>query len=103
MGSDERSPGQGTAGAAPADGAPVPVRRVTGGYRPPELLTGRHDLPGFECRSHEQAIWLREHARQSSASGTTRVFVVTGTDDLAVVAYYAWCMAHLTVPDSPAR
>jgi hypothetical protein len=57
----------------------------------------------FECRSREQTDWLRRHARQSAAAGTTRVFVVTGPDGLVVVAYYAWCMAQLTVPASPDR
>jgi GNAT superfamily N-acetyltransferase len=31
------------------------------------------------------------------------VFVVTGPDGRLVVAYYAWCMAQLTVPASPER
>ena len=76
---------------------------MSAGYRPPELLAGHHDVSGFECRSREQTDWLRRHARQSAASGTTRVFVVTGPDSLAVVAYYAWCMAPLTGPASPER
>jgi hypothetical protein len=74
---------------------------VSGGYRPPELLAAQHDVSGFECRSQEQTDWLRRHARQSAASGTTRVFVVTGQDTPVVVAYYAWCMAQLTAPASP--
>jgi hypothetical protein len=37
------------------------------------------------------------------ASGTTRVFAVTGGDDGVVVAYYAWCMAQLTVASAPER
>jgi hypothetical protein len=73
------------------------------GYRPPELLAARHDVSGFECRSREQTDWLRRYARQSAASGTTRVFVVTGQDSPVAVAYYAWCMAQLTVTASPER
>jgi hypothetical protein len=76
---------------------------MSGRYRPPELLAGQHDLPGFECRSREQTDWLRRHARQSAATGTTRVFVVTGQDGQAVVAYYAWCMAQLTMSAAPER
>lgn len=75
---------------------------MTGYYRPPELLAAQHDISGFECRSAEQTDWLRRHARQSAASGTTKVFVVT-QDGSAVAAYYAWCMAHLTVADAPSR
>lgn len=76
---------------------------MSGGYRPPALLAGQHDVSGFECRSQEQTDWLRHHARQSAASGTTRVFAVTGQDDEVVVAYYAWCMAQLTIASSPER
>jgi GNAT superfamily N-acetyltransferase len=73
------------------------------GYRPPELLAAQHDVSGFECRSREQTGWLRRYARQSAASGTTRVFVVTGQDSRVVVACYAWCMAQLRVTASPER
>jgi hypothetical protein len=35
--------------------------------------------------------------------GTTKVFVVTETGSDRVIAYYAWCMAQLTVGDAPPR
>ena len=73
------------------------------GYRPPEPLTSAHDTSGFECRSREQTEWLRRYARQSAASGTTRVYVVTEETEHAVVAYYAWCMAQIAVGDAPRR
>ncbi|MHB1444469.1 MAG: N-acetyltransferase [Acidimicrobiales bacterium] len=72
-------------------------------YRPPELLDRRHDLSGFECRSEEQTQWLRRYGRQSASGGTTRVFVVTEEGSDIVVAYYAWCMAQLTLEAAPAR
>jgi GNAT superfamily N-acetyltransferase len=65
-------------------------------YEPPVALGSEHVLEEFECRSAEQTSWLRRYARQSAAVGTTRVFVVTEPDDVRVVAYYAWCMAHVT-------
>ena len=71
-------------------------------YRPPVLLAAEHDLESFECRSVEQSEWLRHHARQSASSGTTRVLVVT-SDSPAVVAYYAWCMASISLEDAPPR
>jgi GNAT superfamily N-acetyltransferase len=37
------------------------------------------------------------------ATGTTKVFVVTRPGNLLVVAYYAWCMAQLTVSSVPER
>ncbi len=65
-------------------------------YQPPIALGPEHLLEAFECRSAEQTGWLRRYARQSAAMGTTRVFVVTEPGDPRVVAYYAWCMAHVT-------
>lgn len=76
---------------------------MTPSYRAPEPLADDHDATSFTCRSSEQTEWLRKHARQSAASGTTRVFVVTETNSAAVVAYYGWCMAQLAIPDAPAR
>ena len=76
---------------------------MTRGYRLPTLLHGEHELDGFECRSAEQTEWLRRHARQSSRSGTTRVLVVTPADSNVLVAYYAWCMASVTLADVPPR
>jgi GNAT superfamily N-acetyltransferase len=73
------------------------------GYRLPELLAGHHELANFQCRSTEQTDWLRRHARQSAATGTTRVFVVTEHDSYRVVAYYAWCMAQLQAEETPGR
>ena len=72
-------------------------------YQPPEPLAGRHQLTGFRCRSQEQSAWLLEMARQAHGSGTTRVFVVTEMDDPHVVAYYAWCMASVSIGDLPDR
>lgn len=72
-------------------------------YQPPVSLQPQHQLEEFSCSSEEQTSWLRRHARQSAASGSTRVFVVTETDSAQVVAYYAWCMAQLSVDAAPER
>jgi hypothetical protein len=78
-------------------------------YRPPVLLEPNHQLEEFSCRSPEQTSWLHRHARQSSASGSNRVFVVTEPDSARVVAYYAyyayyaWCMAQLSLEAAPER
>ena len=76
---------------------------MTQAYTHPEPLRGDHVLDGFECRSSEQTLGLRRYARQSVAIGTTRVFVVTEVNSLAVVAYYGWCMAQLQTSDAPPR
>lgn len=68
-------------------------------YRLPEPLAATHDLEGFVCASSEQ--WHVRRARQSMATGTTRVFVVTPTSNEQVVAYYAWTMAQIELADAP--
>jgi GNAT superfamily N-acetyltransferase len=72
-------------------------------YQPPELLAARHQLACFRCRSEEQSTWLVEMAKQAHGTGTTRVFVVTESEQPAVVAYYAWCMASVGTTDLPER
>jgi hypothetical protein len=67
------------------------------------LLETDDVIEDFECRSTEQTEWLRFHARQAHAAGTAKVLVVTPADGDAVVAYYAWSMASVSVEDAPAR
>lgn len=67
------------------------------------LLATEHDVRSFRCRSAEQTAWLRRHARQASSTGTTRTFVVTPDGLPVVVAYFAWCMAHLSWDAAPDR
>lgn len=76
---------------------------MTAPYRPAEPLADHHELAAFRCRSSEQTEWLRRHARQSTATGTTKVFVVTEAESARVVAYYGWCMAQLSAASAPAR
>ena len=76
---------------------------MTPAYQAPEPLADHHDIAGFRCRSVEQTDWLRRYARQSAGTGTTKVLVVTETGQDQVVAYYAWCMAQITLADAPAR
>ena len=76
---------------------------MTASYLPPVLLSADHGVDGFECRSREQTLWLRRYARQSAATGATRVLVVTPTDSAEVVAYYAWCVAAIAVETAPPR
>ncbi len=72
-------------------------------YREPIPLGPEHTVENFTCRSVEQTEWLHRYARQSDASGTTKVFAATEVGDDHVVAYYAWCMAQLAIDDAPAR
>lgn len=74
---------------------------MTGQYLRPRLLKQGDSLVEFECRSSEQTLWLREHARQAHASGTAKVLAVTAADLPAVVAYYAWAMASVSADNAP--
>jgi hypothetical protein len=69
----------------------------------PEPLGPAHVTDEFRCGSAEQTEWLRRFARQSDSMGTTKVFVATQPASDRVVAYYAWCLAHLTIPEAPDR
>lgn len=76
---------------------------MTTRYQPPRLLEPADDVSDFACRSAAQTRWLRRFGRQAHATGTTRVFVVTPADSAEVVAYYAWCMASISLNDAPDR
>ena len=72
-------------------------------YSGPVPLGPEHLTESFSCASAEQTDWLRNHARQSASTGTTKVFVVTEEGSPRVVAYFAWSMAQLAMADAPAR
>ena len=72
-------------------------------YHSPRLLQAGDALEDFACSSADQTNWLLRFSRQSHATGTTRVFVVTESEDNAVVAYYAWCMSSLDLHKVPDR
>lgn len=76
---------------------------MTKRYSPPRLLAPDDDLDSFGCRSEEQTQWLKHHGRQAEASGAAKILVVTEVGEAEVVAYYAWCMASLTIADAPKR
>lgn len=76
---------------------------MTQRYRSPRLLGTDDVIADFECRSAEQTEWLRFHARQAHAAGSAKVLVVVPADGDAVVAYYAWSMASISVEDAAAR
>lgn len=76
---------------------------MTDRYRAPRLIEADDIVDGFLCRSEEQTLWLRHHARNANAAGTSKVRVVTQPDSAVVVAYYAWCMASIAIADAPVR
>ena len=76
---------------------------MTTRYLRPRLLRPDDLVDDFECRSAEQTLWLRHHARQANTAGTAKVLVVTEADSPIVVAYYAWAMASINVAGASAR
>jgi len=57
-------------------------------YFAAEPLADHHRIEGFTCGVPSLDDWLATRARANSVSGASRVFVVTGHDDV-VVAYYS--------------
>jgi len=72
-------------------------------HTPALPLPGLLPQPVLAHRSAEQSTWLVEMAKQTHGTGTTRVFVVTESDQPTVVATYAWCMASLGITELPER
>jgi GNAT superfamily N-acetyltransferase len=72
-------------------------------YRPPERLAPEHDVGGFDCGSPAQTDWLRKHALQAQAAGTSVVYVTCLVDDGRVVGYFALAAGSVELADAPPR
>ncbi|MGH9071897.1 MAG: N-acetyltransferase [Acidimicrobiales bacterium] len=72
-------------------------------YGPVEALDPKHDLDCFDCGSGCQTTWLRRHARQSHASGMSRVFVVRRLEEDRVVGFYALTTGSILHAEPPER
>ncbi len=66
-------------------------------FAPPEPLTARHALGGFDSGVPSLDEWLRRRALRNQESGASRTFVVSDTS--RVVAYYALA-ASAVAPDA---
>jgi GNAT superfamily N-acetyltransferase len=70
-----------------------------GGIGPPEKLSARHDLSGFDSGEPALDDWLRRRAERNVASGASRTYVVCVGRKL--VGYYtlaAGAIAHAGAP-----
>ncbi|WP_239393556.1 GNAT family N-acetyltransferase [Frankia sp. CiP3] len=78
---------------------------MTSQFGPVEPLAATHMLAGFDCGSAAQSAWLTAHAWQAHQSGSSRVYVVTGTDDAhqRVVGYYALAAGSVAPAQAPQR
>lgn len=71
-------------------------------YSRPEPLRGEHDLTGFSCGEPSLDQWLRKHARQAEAGGSSRVFVTT-VGGSEVAGFHALAAASVEPADASAR
>lgn len=80
---------------------------MSGRFGPVEPLAKAHVLDGFDCGSMAQSAWLAAHALQAHQSGSSRVYVVTGTDQdggrRRVVGYYALAAGSVAPAQAPER
>lgn len=68
-----------------------------------EPLNQAHEVDAFDCGSDGQTLWLRKHAKQAHASGTSSVSVVRDVESDLVVAYSAVAVGSVLTTESPAR
>lgn len=68
-----------------------------------EPLDRAHVIAEFDCGSPAQTDWLRRHALQAHASGTSRVYVVRELGSDRVAGYYALAAGSVAPADAPRR
>ena len=67
----------------------------------PERLSIEHDLSGFDSGEPALDAWLRRHAEQNEASGTSRTYVVCA--GRKVVGYYTLAAGAIAHSEAPGR
>ena len=71
-------------------------------WRPPEPLTDRHRLDGFDCGQPSLNHWLVHHARQAQSSGSAKTFVVADQND-RVAGYFSLTVGQIDTAEAPER
>ena len=74
---------------------------MPGEISPPEKLSLKHDLSGFDSGEPVLDDWLRRRARQNEESGASRTYVVCVGK--RVVAYYTLAVGAIAHAEAPAR
>jgi GNAT superfamily N-acetyltransferase len=69
----------------------------------PELLGPDHVLESFDCGRASLNAWLTRHARQATAAGSARTYVVVDSEQKRVVGYNALTAAGLEREAATAR
>ena len=76
---------------------------MTSRFGEPEPLIPDHVLDGFNCGTASLNSWLLEHARQATAGGSARAYVVVDAEEGRVVGYHALAAATVAPADATAR
>jgi GNAT superfamily N-acetyltransferase len=71
-------------------------------FKEPELLSGAHDVTGFNSGKPDLDIFLNQLALSGQREGFARTFVVADAG-AAVVGYYALCGGTIGRDDAPRR
>ncbi len=74
-----------------------------GRFGDPELLGPSHVLEDFDCGRSSLNVWLTEHARSATASGSARTYVTVDFEQGRVVGYHALTAASVERHDATAR
>ena len=72
-------------------------------FSEPEPLGPDHVLEGFDCGRASLNVWLARYARQASAVGSARTYVVLDAHQRRVVGYHALAAAGLERDSATAR
>jgi GNAT superfamily N-acetyltransferase len=78
-------------------------KKRAGIVRPPEPLTGAHNLDLFDSGEQSLDDWLRRRALRNEASGAARTYVVCTQPGNRVVAYYCLAAGAVTHAVAPGR
>jgi GNAT superfamily N-acetyltransferase len=69
--------------------------------RPPEPLSARHSIAGFDCGVASLNNWLQRRAAANQISGASRTFVIC--DGASVAGYYALASSAVAPAAAPGR
>lgn len=65
------------------------------GINAPELLTANHIISNFSCGVQELDDWFKKKAIKSQTRSHTKVYVVTESETMEVVGFYAIAMGSI--------
>lgn len=67
----------------------------------PQSLDANHRLDAFDCGKPALNEWLKQHARQAQASGSTKTYVVA--EDERIAGYFSLTVGQIDTLEAPDR